>query len=177
MGKSRYTFLEVNQPHFLTCTILNWIAVFGNPDVVQIVLNSLRFLIENNRLRLHGWVIMENHLHLIASSEDLSKQIHDFKSFTARSIIDFLIENHFDSVLYQFKLFKKEHKVGQEYQFWQEGSHPEMILTREMLNQKLDYIHYNPVRRGYVEKPEHWCYSSYSDYFHGSGLLPIEILN
>jgi putative transposase len=46
----------------------------------------------------------------------------------------------------------------------------------EMLNQKLDYIHYNPVRRGYVEDPSHWRYSSYEDYNDGHGLLPIEIV-
>ena len=133
-------------------------------------------MVENRRLILHGWVIMENHLHLLVSSGDLSKEIHDFKSFTARSIIDLLVENHSTHFLRQFKLFKKEHKINQEYQFWEEGSHPEMIDDIKMLNQKLDYIHYNPVRRGYVSDPEHWRYSSYIDYHGGSGLLPIEVI-
>ena len=131
---------------------------------------------ENQRLTLHGWVIMENHIHLIASALNLSKEIHNFKSFTARSIIDFLEENHFSSLLQQFGIFKKEHKIHQQYQFWEEGSHPEMIYDMEMLIQKLDYIHYNPVRRGYVEDPSHWRYSSYIDYHGGSGLLTIEII-
>jgi REP element-mobilizing transposase RayT len=160
----------------MTCTVLNWIAVFGYTDVVQIVLNSLKFMVENQRLTLHGWVIMENHIHLIASALNLSKEIHDFKSFTARSIIDFLEENHFTSLLQQFRIFKKEHKIHQQYQFWEEGSHPEMIFDMKMLVQKLDYIHYNPVRRGYVEDPSHWRYSSHLDYHDGRGLLPVEII-
>ena len=176
MGRSRYTFIHNDCPHFLTCTVLNWIAVFGYTDVVQIVLNSLKFMIENQRVTLHGWVIMENHLHLIASAGNLSKEIHDLRSFTARSIIDFLHENHFTSLLEQFRIFKKGHKSHQEYQFWEEGSHPEMILNMGMPNQKLDYIHYNPVRRGYVEDPSYWRYSSYVDYQNGHGLLPIEII-
>ncbi len=176
MGRSRYTFIYNDCPHFLTFTVLNWIALFGNTDVVQIVLNSLKFMVENKRLTLHGWMIMENHIHLIASALDLSKEIHDFKSFTARSIIDFLEKNHFSSLLDQFRIFKKGHKVHQEYQFWEEGSHPEMILNLEMLNQKLDYIHHNPIRRGYVDEPSHWRYSSYVDYHGGHGLLPIEII-
>ena len=133
-------------------------------------------MVENQRLTLHGWVIMENHIHLITSALNLSKEIHDFKSFTARSILDFLEENNYSSLLQQFRIFKKEHKIHQQYQFWEEGSHPEMIMNMEMLTQKLDYIHCNPVRRGYVEDPSYWRYSSYVDYHDGRGLLPIEII-
>ena len=84
-GRSRYTFFYSDCPHFITCTVIKWIAVFGNVEVSQIVLNSLKFLIENKRLTLHGWGIMENHLHVIASASDLLKEIHDFKFFTAGS--------------------------------------------------------------------------------------------
>jgi hypothetical protein len=62
MGRSRYHFLE-SQPHFLTCTVVNWIAIFSKPDLVEIVLNSLEFLQSQKRLALHSYVIMENHLH------------------------------------------------------------------------------------------------------------------
>jgi putative transposase len=99
-----------------------------------------------------------------------------FQTFTARSIIDILEENHFVSLLDQFRIFKKAHKIHQEYQFWEEGSHPKMIMNLEMLNQKLDYIHYNPFQRGYVEDPSHWWYSSYVDYNDSRGLLPVEII-
>ena len=133
-------------------------------------------MVENQRLTLHSWVIMENHIHLIVSALNLSKEIHDLKSFTARRIIDFLEENHFTSLLQQFRIFKKEYKIYQQYQFWEEGSHPEMIFDMEMLTQKLEYIHYNPVRRGYVEDPSHWRYSNYINYHGGGGLLPIEII-
>ena len=58
------------------------------------------------------------------------------------------------------KYYKKQHKAGSEYQVWQEGSHPEMILSEAMLNQKISYIHFNPVKAGFVTSPEHWTYSS-----------------
>ena len=89
MGRSRYKFLE-QYPHFLTCTVVNWLPVFSQPQLAQIITNSLDFLHSHKRLTLHGYVIMENHLHLIASAENLSKEITTFKSFTARSIIDTL---------------------------------------------------------------------------------------
>lgn len=87
MGRSRYHVLG-NQPHFLTCTVVNWIPLFSKVELAQIVLDSLSFLQRQQRLALYGYVLMENHLHLIASAVNLSKEIGNFKSFTARSIID-----------------------------------------------------------------------------------------
>ena len=177
MGRSRYKIPPNDEsPYFLTCTVVNWIPLFEIEEVARTVLNSLRFLISENRITLYGFVIMENHLHLIASSYNLSKEIGHFKSYTARVIIDYLKENHFQSILRQLKLLKKRYKVEQKYQLWQEGTHPEKILDQRMLIQKLEYIHYNPVRKGYVNDPSHWRYSSYRNYSGQDGLLPIEII-
>lgn len=134
-------------------------------------------MIQKNRLTLHGYVIMEHHLHMIASGFHLSKEIGHFKSYTARVIIDFLVASHYQDILKQLAFYKKQYKRDQEYQLWQEGSHPQMIIDEKMLNQKLNYIHYNPVRKGYVEDPAHWRYSSYRDYFGQEGLLPITIIH
>jgi putative transposase len=83
-----------------------------------------------------------------------------FKSYTARQLIDHLKEFHAEWLLKQTAYFCKSHKHDREYQCWEEGSHPQLIQNEEMLRQKLDYIHFNPVKRGYVDKPEHWRYSS-----------------
>ena len=64
-----------------------------------------------------------------------------------------------------------------EYQLWQEGFHPQIIQTEEMLLQKLEYIHNNPVRRGYVDDPAHWRYSSYRNYIGGEGLLTVDLID
>ena len=93
MGKSRYKFYSDNAgPYYCTCTTIQWIALFGISDIVQIILNTLKYLIKNDRIVLHGFVIMEHHLHLIASGELIPKEIGIFKSYTARKIIDYLKE-------------------------------------------------------------------------------------
>lgn len=120
---------------------------------------------------------MEHHLHLVATGEHLSREIRIFKSYTARQIIDWLERYNHDQILRQMKFFKRRHKVGQEYQVWQEGSHPQLITSRSMLNQKLDYIHHNPVRAGYVESPGHWRYSSFKHYDGKDCLLPITVVD
>ena len=68
MARSRYRIINDEYPHFLTCTVVEWLPLFLNPDVVQIILDSLQFFQKESRLTIFSYVLMENHLHLIASS-------------------------------------------------------------------------------------------------------------
>ena len=175
MPRSRYRIYEEHQPHFLTCTVVNWLPIFGSISIAQIILDSWRFLQEHHRLEIYAYVIMENHLHVIASSDHLSKEIGDFKSFTARRIIDFLKERNTQHILGQLAFHRLTHKRDRSYQLWQEGSHPQLIQSEVMMRQKVEYIHHNPVRRGYVDDPTHWRYSSARDYVGQSGLLEVTL--
>ena len=74
MGRSRYKITDQTAPHFLTFTILHWLPVFTRTDTVDILLNSFRFL-QSDGLKIYAWVILENHLHVIAQSSDLNKDI------------------------------------------------------------------------------------------------------
>src|SRR5260370_34686138 len=122
MGRSRYKIFEDTAPHFLTCTLVNWLPLFSDPGIVEVILDSLRHLQNHERLQLCAFVIMENHLHLIASSGSLSREIARFKSYTARKTIDYLEDNHARSILKQLQFFRPDHKLGSTYQLWQEGS-------------------------------------------------------
>jgi len=173
MTRTRYKIFETDHPYFLTCTIVGWLPVFTRPEAVQIIFESWRFLQDNDRIRIYGYVILENHLHLIASSPDLAKEIGDFKSFTARKIIDYLVAKDAPVILKQLRLHKARHKSDRDYQIWQEGSHPQQIQNHEMMRQKLEYTHNNPVARGYVDEPVHWRYSSARNYAGMPGLLPV----
>jgi REP element-mobilizing transposase RayT len=174
MARSRYKFLPDDPyPYFITSTTVNWLPLFNNPDIAGILINSLRYLIESQRTIIFAYVIMENHLHLIAQAKDLSTEIARFKSYTARKSIDYYLENKDHFILDQLSFYKLKHKVDRNYQFWQEGSHPQRIESESMLAQKIAYIHYNPVRRGYVDLPEHWRYSSARDYAGVEGPLPV----
>jgi putative transposase len=136
----------------------------------------MRFLHDNQRLVIHAYVLLENHLHLVGSSPYFSGEMRKFKSFTARAIIDTLNEHGPQFYLEQLIYYKGSHKSDQTYQVWQEGFHPKAIQSEQMLMQKIEYIHYNPVRRGYVDSPEHWRYSSYRQYMGEEGLVPLEPL-
>ncbi|HEY4612433.1 MAG TPA: transposase [Bacteroidota bacterium] len=133
----------------------------------------MRYLQKERGLTIYAYVILENHLHLIASGDRLSKTIKDFKSFTARQIIDYLESCKSVTTLSQLRAAKLPHKSESDYQVWQEGSHPQEIKDEKMLLQKIEYIHNNPVKRGYVDEPEHWRYSSARNYIGQAGLLEV----
>ena len=173
MGRSRYHFIHPDQPHFMTLTVQGWFPVFTRPETVQILLDSFRFLMQQE-FRLHAWVILENHVHLIAQSPQLDRDIARFKSFTARQLLEYLKQQRAVTLLNQFQQLKLAHKTDRLWQLWQEGVHPEWISSLEMMRQKIDYIHQNPVKRGYIEQPEHWRYSSARDYVGVDGLLPVD---
>src|SRR5258707_13626039 len=88
MSRTRYRILDDRYPYFMTATIVAWLPIFSRPARAQIIFDSWRYLQANRGLMLFGYVIMENHLHFIASSNNLAKDVKDFKSFTARRIID-----------------------------------------------------------------------------------------
>ena len=173
MGRSRYEFGDTSAPHFLTCTVLDWTPLFTRPDSVNIILNSFRYLQSDSDLKLYGYVILENHLHWVAQSEDLRADVKRFKSYTARQLVDFFETNNVRGVLDRLAYGRKRHKSDCDYQVWEEGSHPQEILSGDMLRQKLEYIHMNPVNRGYVDQPVCWRYSSARNYENREGLIEV----
>jgi putative transposase len=173
MTRSRNRIFETDRPHFMTCTIVGWLAVFTRQEAVNLIFNSWRFLKEDNNFQVFAYVILENHLHLIASSPDLQTDMQRFKSYTARTIVDLLEERKSHVLLRQLRAHKLGHKKESDYQVWQEGSHPQQIQGPEMMLQKIEYMHNNPVERGYVDEPVHWRYSSARNYAGRTGLIEV----
>ena len=173
MTRSRYRFGEDYYPHFLTNTVVAWLPVFSQPEFVEIVLDSWRFLHRKRNIDILAFVILENHLHWIAVGPQLSKRVGEFKSFTATSIIRRMKARGQETLLQALQFHKLRHKVDQNHQLWQEGSHPQIIESSETMWQKIEYIHNNPLRRGYVDDPVHWRYSSARSYAGQTGLMDV----
>jgi putative transposase len=118
MTPSRYRCFESEDPYFLTCTIVGWLPVFTRPEAVDIVYDSWRYLQQNEALEIDGYVILENHLHLIGKAADLLTVIKNFKSFTARALIDLLERRSASVLLRQLRAHQLRHKSESEYQVW-----------------------------------------------------------
>jgi REP element-mobilizing transposase RayT len=90
MTRSRYRFFESEYPYFMTCTINSWLPIFTRQESADISFDSWRHLQKERGLKLFAYVILENHLHMIASAPEISAVMQSFKSYTARQIIDLL---------------------------------------------------------------------------------------
>jgi REP element-mobilizing transposase RayT len=173
MTRTRYRIYENEYPYFLTCTIVGWLPVFTRPETVQIIFDSWNYLKREMSFHLYAYVILENHLHLIASAPGLAHAMKSFKMYTARQILDLLEAHDARVLLRQLRALKLAHKTASTYQLWQEGSQPKQIGDAAMMEQKVEYVHLNPVKRGYVDDPVHWRYSSARNYAGLPGLMEV----
>ena len=169
--RSRYRVNVPDVAHFITSTIVAWLPVFTTAQRCDILVQSLEYCRAHKGLKIHAWVILDNHLHAILSAPDLPRTLADFKRHTARRTMELLESEKCDWLLNQFTYFRAAHKTQSERQFWQEGAHPQAIVTDEIMLQKLEYLHNNPVKRGLVASPEHWRYSSAHEWLPGA--LPV----
>jgi putative transposase len=142
---------------FFTATCLNWQNLLLAEERKQIVLNSLTYLVTNKRIWLYGYVIMPNHVHILwcKQPEWLDKNVQQhFAKFTGQQFKFSLINNGEDLSTY------KSTQNDREYQFWERRPYKATMYNRLVLEQKLDYIHNNPVKAGLCLLPEEYRYSS-----------------
>lgn len=169
--------------HFITFAVVEWIDVFTRQQYRDILVDSLDYCIREKGLKLHAWVIMSNHVHFIVSTKEgkkLSDILRDFKKFTSVKIIEEIKNNLQESrkewMLAIFKVKGKENSRNTTFQFWRQDNQPIELTDNNMIDQRLDYIHNNPVQAGIVEKAEDYLYSSAKDYCEERGLIKIELL-
>jgi REP element-mobilizing transposase RayT len=174
---------KLNNPegiYFITFAVVEWIDVFTRREYAEIVVDSLNFCIQNKGLEIYAWCLMPNHVHLICAARpsfNLSDILRDLKKFTASSILKAIEANTQESrknwMLWIFKAAGEKNKKNEKYQFWQQDNHPVELLTNRFKNEKLHYLHQNPVTAGLVNEPEHYRYSSAIDYAGGIGLVKV----
>jgi REP element-mobilizing transposase RayT len=149
---------------FFTATILEWKRLLIQDKYKQIILDSLSFLVEQKRIVLYGFVLMPNHIHLLWRIQPLyhkEEVQRDFLKFTAQKIIADLKKHH-PKVLELFYVNTKDRK----YQIWERNPLSVYCFSNAVTEQKLNYIHQNPLQEKWslAETPEAYQYSSASFY-------------
>ncbi len=162
---------ELSEQHhyiqFFTATNHWWKKLLTLDKYKTIVIDSLRFLVENERVKVYGFVIMPNHLHLVWKISNQYKREdvqRDFLKYTAQQIKFDLKINH-PQVLTHFEVDLKDRK----YQFWERNPLSIDLFSRKVIEQKLDYIHRNPLQEKWLlaKLPEDYWFSSYRFYEFG----------
>ncbi|TSJ43945.1 transposase [Mucilaginibacter corticis] len=168
---------------FVTFTIVDWVDIFTRPAYKQLIIDSLAYCQQHKRLELYAYCLMTNHLHLLVSAQQpviLSDIIRDFKKHTNKKIIQLIQtenESRRDWILYRFQYHAKYNNRIQDYKVWQDGYHGIACDRIEILVQKLNYIHDNPVTAGIVLEPEHYIYSSAANYAGEDGIIDVILLD
>jgi REP element-mobilizing transposase RayT len=177
-----YQIKDQQALHYITIQVVDWIDVFTRKAYRDIIIDSLQFCQKNKGLQIFGYVIMSNHIHLIANSPqgELSNTVRDFKKFTAKNIIESIKnsnESRKDWMLNRFQFNAQRHSRNENYQMWTHENHAVVIYSPEFAREKFDYLHNNPVRAGLVRKPEDYIYSSASNYAEMENILEVIIID
>ena len=162
--------------YFLTLTVVEWLDVFTRKNHKDAILESLRYCIAHKGLIVHCYCLMTNHIHLIVDVEDsfrLEDGIRDFKRYTAQRIIEQIKTEPESRRGWMLKAFERAGtKIGNKhYKFWKTGNHAIELYSNWFIWEKINYIHNNPVKDGFVSNPEDWLYSSASNYKGEKGVL------
>ena len=178
-----HKILNQKNPHFLTFTTVEWVDIFTRKEYKNLIIESLTYCIKNKRLRIYAYVIMTNHIHLICQTDHeigLSGFVRDFKKYTSRKLTRVINTNKESRRSWMTKIFQEQGlrlPSKQIHKVWQSSSKPIELESPNWINQKIHYIHNNPVKAGIVNKPEHYIFSSASNYVNGTGILPVEVVD
>jgi putative transposase len=178
----KFKVANIRSIHFITITIIDWVDLFTRPEYKHIIIESLEYCQRNKNLKIYAFVIMTSHIHLIVSSDGpfhLPATIRDFKKFTSKKLISAIMElpeSRRIWLLRKFAYAAGRIKRGVNYKVWQDGFHPIELDSNRLIDEKLDYIHNNPVDEEIVQNPDQYMYSSAINYSGGKGLLDVELL-
>jgi putative transposase len=177
-----YRIKDQEALYFLTFSTVGWVDIFTRKVYKDIVIDSMRYCLKEKGLRLFSYVIMSNHIHMVCAAKEglnLSDIIRDFKKFTAKQIIrtiQTIPESRKEWMLVIFGKAGNSNPNNKTYQVWRQDNHPVELYSNSVIEQKIEYIHLNPVRAGIVQNPEDYIYSSARNYAEMEYILEIEFI-
>lgn len=160
----RNSYTELDEVYFWTITIRAWVHLLRSDEYKIIIIESLKFLCNKGLIKIYGYVIMPNHIHLLweqlkMNGKEFPK--NSFEKFTAHQFQRKLKEED-PTVLNKFLVNASD----RSYNFWQRDPLAIRIFNRNMAEQKLNYIHNNPLQQHWslCKFPEDYRFSSASFY-------------
>jgi putative transposase len=179
----KYKFKDQNSLYFVSFSVIHWLDIFIRNEYKDIMLESWKYCMAEKGMDLYSWCIMTSHIHMIIGSHGsrLDAIMRDMKTYTSQKIREAISYNPKESrkgwLLEMMRKAGVKNSNNKDFQFWQQDNHPIKLLNAEMIHQKLDYIHNNPVVAGIVKRPEDYIYSSAGDYHGIKGLIDVILVD
>jgi REP element-mobilizing transposase RayT len=174
-----YKFHNPEGLYFVSFATVYWVDVFIRKIYFDCLVKNLNYCVDNKGMEIYAWCIMSSHVHLVFKSTIQKPQdlMRDFKSFTAKELIRLITENQEESrrewLVNSFKKAASQNSNNTLHQFWQQDNHPIELWSSHVIDQKINYIHQNPVVAGFVENEYEYLYSSARDYADIQGLVKM----
>ncbi len=156
---ARKSLLDYDHLYFVTTSLTDRRCRFLHlQPYAHVILNSIRFQIDQERISLYAFVIMPNHFHLLYRlhvPHTVSTVMHSIKSYSSKTILKQLL--HYNLNLH----------ARYKHHLWKHRSHERNIYSQRFLTQKLEYIHNNPIAKHWrLAEERHlypYCSASYYD--------------
>ena len=178
----KYKFYNQEGLYFVSFAVVYWLDVFVRDTYFGILVDSLDYCRKNKGLEIYAWCIMPSHVHLVLRAKENNPGVvlKEFKTFTSKKMQAAISENIQESrkewLIWMMARAGLKNSNVQHKQFWQQHNKPIELWSPAVIEQKVNYIHHNPVEAGFVTEPYYWKYSSAIDYAGGKGLLEIDLI-
>ncbi|ALM07811.1 transposase [Sediminicola sp. YIK13] len=176
----KYKFHNPTAAYFVSFATVYWIDVFTRQPYFSILERAIEHCRKEKGMEVFAYCFMPSHVHLIFRSNqgNPSGLLRDFKGFTAKKLINEIEENPQESrkewLLWMMERAGKKKSNVSKRQFWQQHNKPIELWSDNVIKQKIDYIHYNPVEQGFVTDPVEWKYSSARNFVDDHTILKID---
>jgi REP element-mobilizing transposase RayT len=169
------TFHSIHDPthlYFVTASVVEWIPLFKYPKYTEVILSSLSWMQKEKRLLLFAFVIMPTHAHLLIKPQNqtIGETVQQFGSFTAHEILKKVREDGKTDWLKTFEQEKRDPR--HKHSIWQDIQ-AKNIFSMEVLEQKVEYIHQNPIRKDWKLATDRADYIYSSAGYYDYGRKPI----
>lgn len=159
--------MEFDEVYFWTATVKDWKPIFFNTDYKNLLVSSLNELVKRGLLAVYAFVIMPNHIHLIWELKEMNGKespAASFTKFTSHTIAKDLKQKNSELEAY-FQVDEPDRKI----RIWQRDPLAVLMDSLNKVEQKLEYIHLNPLQSHWnlSDRPEDYQWSSAEFYEKG----------
>jgi putative transposase len=177
-SRHRQSYERFGEVFFVTTTVVGFVNVFDLEASRSIVIDNLKFYQNRGDFTLLAWVLMPNHLHLVMRIKgelSISQIMGNVKRITSRQISDWLSRSGNQKMVETLDA-KAKLEPSRHSRIWKPRFDCLVITNENTLREKIDYIHYNPVRAGLVSNTVDWIYGSAGDYAgFAETLVPVDV--
>ncbi|MBP9110886.1 MAG: transposase [Pyrinomonadaceae bacterium] len=165
MPRPRFRVSKDTPAYYLTSVTKDRLPVFQNTQMARLACDALNDARRSGGFVIFAYVVMLDHLHLVTDSLVKSKDIHRFVNGNiSRKVIDHLKEKGHTESLRKLRIAERD--GNWKYSLWQHHPDTRLLWSEQMLWQRIQYTHLNPVRAGLADHPDDWQWSS-ARIFHG----------